>query len=242
MTTLDIDHSESEHIKRFHGEIIYEPDGFLTKIHRKDSELNRNLVNTYADLWKEDLLNKEESIEKRRENAQVMTNAFYDVVTDFYEYGWGESFHFARTFKGDTFEQSIKRHEHFLALKLGLNEKKKVLDVGCGVGGPLHEIVRLSGAHITGINNNGYQVERCKFYSKKLGVSEKTDFVKGDFTAMPQEFTGKFDSAYAIEATVHSPKLEIVYGEVFRALKPGGLFASYEWVTTPNYDENDPEH
>lgn len=51
-------------------------------------------------------------------------------------------------------------------------------DVGCGVGGPLREIVRLSGAHITGINNNGYQVERCKLFSKKLGMEDKTDFVK----------------------------------------------------------------
>jgi hypothetical protein len=34
----------------------------------------------------------------------------------------------------------------------------------------------------------------------------------------------------------------MVYSQVFRALKPGGLFASYEWVTTPKYDENSPEH
>ncbi|CAG8552056.1 15233_t:CDS:10, partial [Acaulospora colombiana] len=236
---------ESEQIKQHHGEIIYEPDGFLTKIHRKDSQLNRRIVNTYTGMWKEDgtdSSSKDESIEKRRENAQEMTNAFYDIVTDFYEYGWGESFHFARTCKGDTFEQSIKRHEQYLALKLGLNEKHTVLDVGCGVGGPIREIARLTGSNITGINNNGYQIERCKFYSKKLGLGEKTNFIKGDFTTMPCEFNGKFDSAYAIEATVHSPKLEAVYGEVFRALKPGGHFATYEWVTTPKYDANNPEH
>lgn len=247
MTTPDIDHSgvESEQIRQHHGEIIYEPDGFVTKIHRKDGQLNRRIVNTYMGMWKdnvEDSSSKNESIEKRRENAQVMANAFYDIVTDFYEYGWGESFHFARIYRGDTFEQAIKRHEHYLALKLGLNGKHTVLDVGCGVGGPLREIVRISGANVVGINNNGYQIERCEHYSMKLGISEKTKFVKGDFTAMPHEFDGKFDYAYAVEATVHSPKLETVYGEVFRSLKPGGCFAAYEWVTTPKYDENDPEH
>lgn len=247
MTTPDIGRSsvESEQIKQHHGEIIYEPDGLITKIHRKDSQLNRRTVNTYMGMWNEDeddSSSKNESIEKRRENAQVMANAFYDIVTDFYEYGWGESFHFARTYKEDTFERAIKRHEHYLALKLGLNEKHTVLDVGCGVGGPLREIVRISGANIVGINNNGYQIERCEFYSKKLRISEKTKFVKGDFTAMPRDFDGKFDAAYALEATVHSPKLETVYGEVFRSLKPGGFFACYEWVTTPKYDENDPEH
>ncbi len=67
-------------------------------------------------------------------------------------------------------------------------------------------------------------------------------YLQGDFTNIPHELDGKFDSAYAIEATVHSPTLEIVYGEVFRTLKPGGLFATYEWVTTPKYDENNPKH
>jgi sterol 24-C-methyltransferase len=33
--------------------------------------------------------------------------------------------------------------------------------------------------------------------------------------------------------------LENPYGEVFRVLKPGGYFACYEWLTTPNYDPND---
>ncbi|CAJ0625944.1 1856_t:CDS:2 [Entrophospora sp. SA101] len=115
-------------------------------------------------------------------------------------------------------------------------------DIGCGVGGPLREIVRLSGAHVTGINNNGYQIERCKAYSKKLGLENLTDFVKCDFTNIPPELDGKFDSAYAVEATVHAPKLEMVYGEIFRTLKPGGLFASYEWVITDKYDENNPDH
>jgi hypothetical protein len=45
----------------------------------------------------------------------------------FNKIGWGESFHFARTYKGDTFEQSIKRHEQYLSLKLGMNDKHKTL-------------------------------------------------------------------------------------------------------------------
>ncbi|KAF0482699.1 sterol 24-C-methyltransferase [Gigaspora margarita] len=245
MSSSEVDHLDSEGIKEHHGEIIYDANGFIKKIYRKDSQLNRRIVDSYVGMWKEDkedFSNKDDNIQKRRENAQTMTNAFYDIVTDFYEYGWGESFHFARGYKGDTFEQSIKRHEQYLAVKLGLNENQRALDVGCGVGGPLREIVRLSGAHITGLNNNGYQVERCKAYAKKLGLEDKSEYIKGDFTTMPRELYGKFDSAYAIEATVHSPKLEMVYGEVFRALKPGGLFATYEWVTTPNFDENNPEH
>ncbi len=33
-----------------------------------------------------------------------------------------------------------------------------------------------------------------------------------------------------------------MYGEVFRVLKPGSYFASYEWVATKEYDPNNPRH
>lgn len=107
------------------------------------------------------------------------------------------------------------------------------------VGGPLREIVKASGgAHVTGINNNAYQIERCLAYSQKYGLSTRTAFVKGDFTNMPIEDTS-FDAVFSVEATVHAPRLEMVYAEIFRVLKPGGRFACYEWCTTSNYDEND---
>ena len=38
-------------------------------------------------------------------------NKFYSLITDFYEYGWGESFHFAAREKWESFEDSIIRQE-----------------------------------------------------------------------------------------------------------------------------------
>jgi sterol 24-C-methyltransferase len=57
----------------------------------------------------------------------------------------------------------------------------KVLDVGCGVGGPAREIAKFTGAHITGLNNNDYQIQRATHYAKKEGLSNQLTFVKGDF-------------------------------------------------------------
>jgi len=51
-----------------------------------------------------------------------------------------------------------------------------------------------------------------------------------------------FDAVYAIEATVHAQTLKGVYSEIFRVLKPGGVFGVYEWLMTDNYDENNAEH
>ena len=74
--------------------------------------------------------------EKRLNDYSQLTHHYYNLVTDFYEYGWGSSFHFSRYYKGEAFRQATARHEHFLAHKMNLNENMKVLDVGCGVGGP----------------------------------------------------------------------------------------------------------
>ena len=56
-----------------------------------------------------------------------VVNSYYDLATDFYEYGWGQSFHFATSYKGEGFYQAIARHEHFLALRLGLKKDDLVL-------------------------------------------------------------------------------------------------------------------
>lgn len=51
-----------------------------------------------------------------------------------------------------------------------------------------------------------------------------------------------FDAVYAIEATVHAPSLEDIYSEIFRVLKPGGVFGVYEWLMTDAYDNDNPHH
>lgn len=51
-----------------------------------------------------------------------------------------------------------------------------------------------------------------------------------------------FDAVYAIEATVHAPSLEGVYSQIFRVLKPGGVFGVYEWLMTEEYDNDNPHH
>ena len=51
-----------------------------------------------------------------------------------------------------------------------------------------------------------------------------------------------FDAVYAIEATVHAPSLEGVYSQIFRVLKPGGVFGIYEWLMTDRYDNDNPHH
>ncbi|KAL8142799.1 hypothetical protein V2J09_015831 [Rumex salicifolius] len=179
--------------------------------------------------------------EERKANYTDMVNKYYNLATSFYEYGWGESFHFAPRWKNESLRESIKRHEHFLALQLGIKPGYKVLDVGCGIGGPLREIARFSSAAVTGLNNNEYQITRGKELNRIAGVDKTCNFVKADFmnTSFPES---SFDAIYAIEATCHAPDAVGCYREIYRILKPGQCFAAYEWCMTDAYDPDNQEH
>ncbi|KAI3739082.1 hypothetical protein L2E82_29473 [Cichorium intybus] len=179
--------------------------------------------------------------EERIANYTDVVNKYYDLVTSFYEYGWGESFHFAPRWKGESLSESIKRHEHFFALQLGLKAGQKVLDVGCGIGGPLREIARFSSTSVTGLNNNEYQIARAKVLNGVAGVEQTCNFEKADFMKMPFP-DNSFDAVYAIEATCHAPDIVGCYKEIYRVLKPGQYFAADEWCMTEAFDPNNQEH
>ena len=201
-----------------------------------DPEYVQKVVDEYVNMHSGD-----EKLSTRKEQHQDLANFYYDLVTDFYEYGWGTSFHFAPRHKLEAFHASIARHEHYLALKMKMEKGHKILDVGCGVGGPAREIARFSEAHVTGLNNNAYQIMRAKLHTAKEDLVGRVDFIKGNFMKIPFE-DNHFDGVYEIEATAHAPDKVACYKELLRVVKPGGYFGSYEWCMTDKYDPNNEKH
>ncbi|TFK32019.1 delta-sterol C-methyltransferase [Crucibulum laeve] len=210
---------------------------------RSDGRVD-NRIENYTKFWHEDPTKEQgEDNEKRLNSYTEVVNGYYDGATELYEYGWAQSFHFSRFYKGEAFLASLARHEHYLAAQMNLRPGMRVLDVGCGVGGPAREIAQFSDAQIIGLNNNDFQIQRARRYTQKAGLQNQVTFVKGDFMKLAEQFgENYFDAVYAIEATVHAPTWEGVYGEIFKVLKPGGVFGVYEWCMTDDWDASNPEH
>ncbi|RDW67235.1 sterol 24-C-methyltransferase [Aspergillus mulundensis] len=228
--------------KAMHGNSAQAQGGFAA-MRQKSAAAQKAAVDEYFKHWdnKSAEAETEETREARRAEYATLTRHYYNLATDLYEYGWGTSFHFCRFAHGEPFYQAIARHEHYLAHQMGIKPGMKVLDVGCGVGGPAREIVKFTDANVTGLNNNDYQIQRATRYAEREGLSHKLNFVKGDFMQM-QFPDNSFDAVYAIEATVHAPELAGVYSEIRRVLKPGGIFGVYEWLMTDEYDNDNQEH
>merc|ERR1719229_1878623 len=137
--------------------------------------------------------------------------------------------------------QSILRHEYFLAGRLGVSKGATILDCGCGIGGPARNIARFTGADIKAVTINQFQVNRGNTISTREGIRDQVELIQADFMQLPFE-DASFDGVYAIESTCHAPDRAKVYGEILRVLKPGGVFACYEWCLTDRYDADSAEH
>ncbi|KAK2980678.1 hypothetical protein RJ640_020199 [Escallonia rubra] len=127
--------------------------------------------------------------------------------------------------------ESIKRHEHFLALHLGLKPGDK-LNICYWPEQQRVSNIKGKGTSFTIIFSNPEQRSR----------SGKTcDFVKADFMKIPFP-ESSFDAVYAIEATCHAPDMVGCYKEIYKVLKPGQRFAAYEWCMTDSFDPDNQEY
>jgi sterol 24-C-methyltransferase len=105
----------------------------------------------------------------------------------------------------------------------------------------MKNIAEKSGADIIGLNINGYQIKKAQEYIKKSGLEKRCGFYQGSFMQVDLP-DASFDAVYAIEATPHAPDKTLCFKEMHRLLKPGGLFAGYEYGLLDHFDEKNSEH
>ena len=169
-------------------------------------------------------------------------NDFYDLSTELARWGWNESFHFAPLKAGESLNDAILRHERLMIDKLQLDASKRVLDVGCGIGGPLRHVARATGAHVLGVNINEHQLDVGRTLSKEANLDHLTDYVLCNFMDMGKFEPNSFDAAYAIESTAHAPDKAGAYEQIFRVLRPGALFWGQETILTNTFQSENSEH
>ena len=92
----------------------------------KDDKVN-NAINVYNKFYDQPRREYEEQVDDRHSNKEELVTSYYDVATDFFEYGWGESFHFSQLRPGESREHAFAKHEYYLALKLQLKRNDRIL-------------------------------------------------------------------------------------------------------------------
>ena len=99
-------------------------------------------------------------------------------------------------------------------------EGRRVLDVGCGRGGTIAVLQRyFSPGESVGLDLSPVAVEFCR----RTHTYPQVSFLCGDAEHLPFP-AGSFDVVFNIESSHSYPDINAFYAEVFRVLKPGGVF------------------
>ena len=183
-----------------------------------------------------------EGVDENRYDHTETVKEYYEICNELMVFGWNESLHFAPLTPQESLEDSIIRHQRLMIDKLELQAGMTVIDVGCGIGGPMRRVVREGGVRVVGINNNEIQMEKAKMLNARAGIDDKVNYVACSFMDMGVIEDNTFDAGYAIESTCHAPDKEGAFAEIFRVLKPGALFWCHEMCMTDKFDPNDASH
>ena len=167
---------------------------------------------------------------------------YYDLCSGFMVWGWSESLHFAPLTPNESLEEAQVRHQRLMISRLELQPGMTVIDVGCGIGGPLRRVAREAGVHVVGINNNAIQLEKARRLDTEAGLDHMVEYEVCSFMDMSNIADDTFDRGYAIESTCHAPDKQSAFEEIFRVLKPGALFWGQEMCLTDTFDPSDYQH
>ena len=183
-----------------------------------------------------------ENVDTDAYNHAETVKEYYNLCSEFMVFGWGESLHFAPLSPNETLEDSKIRHQRLMIDKLELREGMRVVDVGCGIGGPMRRVVLEAGVRVVGVNNSEVQLERTKALNAAAKIEDKVDYLACSFMDMGAVADDTFDRAYAIESTCHAPDKAGAFAEIYRVLKPGALFWGQEMCMTDKFDPQDDQH
>ena len=103
----------------------------------------------------------------------------------------------------------------------------KVLDVGCGLGGPARMLADRFNCRVTGIDLCKEYISTAQQLSELVGLSEQTTFVYGNALELPFA-DGSFDIVWTQHVQMNITDKARFYSEIKRALTEEGVLVYYD--------------
>lgn len=128
----------------------------------------------------------------------------------------------------EDYRAASERTSEIVAADAGLDASSYVLDVGCGCGNFLLGMARRTGCRGVGLD---LSEERVKFAREKLVGETGLDvrFDHGSATELPYP-DGEFSHVVSQDALFLVPDKAKSHAEIFRVLRPGGVFAFSDFL------------
>ena len=142
--------------------------------------------------------------------------AFHDV--------WAAGTSLDDVLVSECFEAITALENRFILAKLGSLGGKKLLDIGAGLG-ESSVYFALQGAQVTTVDISPVMVETVLKLGQRYGVELQGIVSSAESLNVPER---SYDIVYVANTIHHVEDRDLLFSLIHRALKPGGMFVSYD--------------
>jgi SAM-dependent methyltransferase len=152
-----------------------------------------------------------------------------------------------RQLRADAYGTDIGQHSWVTADELEedvplleLTGASRVLDLGCGPGGPLTFLIAMLGCRGTGVDVSAPAIASARNRAVSLGIAGAVEFDEADLDAPLALANGSFDAAISLDVVLHLRDRAALFRDVARLLVPGGrLLFTDAGVVTGSVSDDD---
>jgi ubiquinone/menaquinone biosynthesis C-methylase UbiE len=102
-----------------------------------------------------------------------------------------------------------------------------VVDVGCGIGGPSRYLADRFGCSVVGIDLVPVRTKVAQELAAMTRMSDQVAYRVADATALDFD-DASFTHAWMLDVSIHIRNKRVLFGEIARVLRPGGLLVMHE--------------
>jgi SAM-dependent methyltransferase len=104
---------------------------------------------------------------------------------------------------------------------------ERVLDVGCGIGGPGRVLAERFGCRVLGVDVVPARVGVARDLTERCGLAGRIEYRVADATALPAP-DAAFAQAWMLDASVHVRDKRRLFAELARVVAPAGLLVLHD--------------
>ncbi len=137
-------------------------------------------------------------------------------------------------------ERMNSRHNEMALWALGyldFNVTRDILDIGCGGGMNIHNMVQMSQAHVQGIDYSTASVKKSRETNADAIKAGRVDVMEGSADALPFA-PQSFDIITAFETIYYWPNIVQCFAQIRQLLRAGGTFMVFNEDYHPEAGNN----